>query len=307
MEQEKNFSYEMLFKEIVTNYPGFKSLVEYIREIKPAKRKEWITLVEKSQHGDDDAFNRLIDIYLKRIMGVVYDFSIEYKIDFEEIFSLGIIGFIYSVYNYRFTKQANDPNKIFPFGYYFPNQIKKYLMKSIDAPNNYLVDHSFFASYAKLSTRINKVWLFLGKEGINLEDVSLNREKILKLIIEKLNLKIEEADFLLGCIEYNKCYDELETYYDSEELMDQIYIDMLYDELYDLLSTLKSNEELVLKLRFGLEDGIERTQKEIGKIIERTSGCVSLIEKKALRKLKFPPNKERLEPYYEVLRKKLYK
>ena len=43
--------------------------------------------------------------------------------------------------------------------------------------------------------------------------------------------------------------------------MDQIYIDMLYDELYDLLSTLKSKEELVLKLRFGLEDGIERTHK----------------------------------------------
>ena len=66
--------------------------------------------------------------------------------------------------------------------------------------------------------------------------------------------------------------------------MDQIYIDMLYDELYDLLSTLKSKEELVLKLRFGLEDGIERTQKEIRRIIERTSSCVGLIEKKALRK-----------------------
>ena len=76
----------------------------------------------------------------------------------------------------------------------------------------------------------------------------------------------------------------METYYDSEELMDQIYIDMLYDELYDLLSTLKSKEELVLKLRFGLEDGIERTQKEIRRIIERTSSCVGLIEKKALRK-----------------------
>lgn len=117
-----------------------------------------------------------------------------------------------------------------------------------------------------------------------MEDVSLNREKILKFIVEKLNLKIEEADFLLGCIEYNEYYEELETYYDSEELMDQIYIDMLYDELYDLLSTLKSKEELVLKLRFGLEDGIERTQKEIRRIIERTSSCVGLIEKKALRK-----------------------
>lgn len=157
MEQEKNFSYELLFEEIVTNYPGFKSLIEYIREIKPAKSKEWITLVEKSQYGDDGAFNRLIDIYLKRIKGVVYDFSIEYEIDFEEIFSLGIIGFIYSVYNYRFTKQANDPNNFFPFGYYFPNQIKKYLMQFVDAPNNYLVDNSFFASYARLSTRINKV------------------------------------------------------------------------------------------------------------------------------------------------------
>ena len=26
MEQEKNFSYELLFEEIVTNYPGFKSI-----------------------------------------------------------------------------------------------------------------------------------------------------------------------------------------------------------------------------------------------------------------------------------------
>ena len=40
MEQEKNFSYELLFEEIVTNYPGIKSLIEYIRVIKPAKSKE---------------------------------------------------------------------------------------------------------------------------------------------------------------------------------------------------------------------------------------------------------------------------
>ena len=130
-----------------------------------------------------------------------------------------------------------------------------------------------------------------------MEDVSLNREKILKFIVEKLNLKIEEADFLLGCIEYNEYYEELETYYDSEELMDQIYIDMLYDELYDLLSTLKSKEELVLKLRFGLEDGKARTLEEVGREFDVTRERIRQIEAKALRKLRHPSRSKKLRDY----------
>lgn len=67
----------------------------------------------------------------------------------------------------------------------------------------------------------------------------------------------------------------------------------------ELLDTLKEKEKTVIKLRFGFEDGKDRTLEEVGKILGVTRERIRQIEKKALRKLKHYTRKRKLNIAYE--------
>lgn len=74
---------------------------------------------------------------------------------------------------------------------------------------------------------------------------------------------------------------------------------ILRDELGGALSTLSAREERVLKLRFGLNDGRERTLDEIGAQLGKTRERIRQIEMKALRKLRHPAHSRKLRGYLE--------
>lgn len=54
----------------------------------------------------------------------------------------------------------------------------------------------------------------------------------------------------------------------------------------DMLSTLSKREEDVIRLRFGLDDGVERTLEEVGSIFHVTRERARQIEAKALKEMK---------------------
>ena len=62
----------------------------------------------------------------------------------------------------------------------------------------------------------------------------------------------------------------------------------LKKEIEDILKTLTPREEMVIKLRFGIGDGSERTLEEVGQIFSVTRERIRQIEAKALRKLRHP-------------------
>ena len=62
--------------------------------------------------------------------------------------------------------------------------------------------------------------------------------------------------------------------------------DSLIDRVYEKLQTLEPRERLVLAMRFGLDDGKEKTLQEIGDVLDLTRERVRQIEKAALGKLK---------------------
>ena len=74
---------------------------------------------------------------------------------------------------------------------------------------------------------------------------------------------------------------------------------MLKDQLEEVLSTLTEREQKVLKLRFGLDDGRARTLEEVGKEFDVTRERIRQIEAKALRKLRHPTRRKKLEDYLE--------
>jgi RNA polymerase primary sigma factor len=66
-----------------------------------------------------------------------------------------------------------------------------------------------------------------------------------------------------------------------------------------LLKTLTPREERIIKMRFGLEDGTERTLEEVGQFFAVTRERIRQIEARALRKLRHPSRSRMLRGFLE--------
>ena len=75
---------------------------------------------------------------------------------------------------------------------------------------------------------------------------------------------------------------------------------LLKEQLVEVLKTLTDREAKVLKLRFGLIDGRQRTLEEVGKEFNVTRERIRQIEAKALRKLRHPSRSKKLKDFLDV-------
>ncbi len=74
---------------------------------------------------------------------------------------------------------------------------------------------------------------------------------------------------------------------------------LLKEQVTDVLFTLSDREARVLSLRFGLEDGRQRTLEEVGRDFGVTRERIRQIEAKALRKLRHPSRSKKLRDFLE--------
>ena len=74
---------------------------------------------------------------------------------------------------------------------------------------------------------------------------------------------------------------------------------LMKEQLLDVLDTLTPREEKVLRLRFGLDDGHQRTLEEVGREFKVTRERIRQIEAKALRKLRHPSRSKKLKDYLD--------
>jgi RNA polymerase primary sigma factor len=75
--------------------------------------------------------------------------------------------------------------------------------------------------------------------------------------------------------------------------------ELLRQQVESVLGSLSGREREVLRLRFGLVDGRNRTLEEVGKEFNVTRERIRQIEAKALRKLRHPSRSRKLKDYLE--------
>jgi RNA polymerase primary sigma factor len=73
----------------------------------------------------------------------------------------------------------------------------------------------------------------------------------------------------------------------------------LVDVTRNILGSLSSREETILKSRFGIDDNPTETLKTIGERFHVSKERIRQIEKKAIRKLRHAPRREQLKCFIE--------
>jgi RNA polymerase sigma factor (sigma-70 family) len=82
-----------------------------------------------------------------------------------------------------------------------------------------------------------------------------------------------------------------------QEPADTVSQGMLRDDVEIVLATLSQREQAVIRLRFGLDDGRQRTLDEVGREFGLSRERIRQIEKVTLLKLRHPSRAKRLEAY----------
>ena len=125
--------------------------------------------------------------------------------------------------------------------------------------------------------------------------ITINKlREIIKVAQEPLSLEIpigKEEDSRLGDFIEDK---------DADAPVMTVAHELLREDLHEVLGSLSPRERDVLRLRFGMDDGRQRTLEEVGQLFGVTRERIRQIEAKALRKLRHPNRSKRLKEYIEV-------
>jgi RNA polymerase primary sigma factor len=73
----------------------------------------------------------------------------------------------------------------------------------------------------------------------------------------------------------------------------------LKEAMASMLKKLSPREERIIRMRFGFEDGNQRTLEEVGQVFAVTRERVRQIEAKALRKLRHPSRSNHVRTFLE--------
>ena len=126
-------------------------------------------------------------------------------------------------------------------------------------------------------------------------NISISKlREIVKVAQEPLSLETpigKEEDSRLGDFIEDK---------DADAPVKTVAHELLREDLAEVLSGLSPRERDVLRLRFGMDDGRQRTLEEVGQLFGVTRERIRQIEAKALRKLRHPNRSKRLREYVEV-------
>jgi RNA polymerase primary sigma factor len=128
------------------------------------------------------------------------------------------------------------------------------------------------------------------------KSIGFSQEKVRKIYkIAQLPVSLELP---MGDDSENNLVDFIEDR-DAIQPLDNATNQSLKEQIRKALSTLKPREQIILKLRYGLDDGRARTLEEVGLEFSVTRERIRQIELKAIRKLRHTNRSLKLKDYLE--------
>jgi len=285
-------------KEEMIAPPGVKindPVRMYLKEIGRVdllSAEEEIALAKRIEEGDTIAKQELAEANLRLVVSIAKRY-VGRGMSFLDLIQEGNMGLMKAVEKF-------DYEKGFKFSTYATWWIRQAITRAIaDQARTIRIPVHMVETINKLVRIQRQLLQDLGREPTPEEigaEMDLPTEKvrdILKISQEPVSLETpigEEDDSHLGdFIEDN----------DATSPADNAAYELLKSELEDVLDTLTDREENVLRLRFGLDDGRQRTLEDVGKVFGVTRERIRQIEAKALRKLRHPSRSKQLKDFLE--------
>ena len=238
-------------------------------------RDEEADLARRAREGDEDARRKLIVSNLKLVITIAKSYA-SYGVPFLDLIEEGNLGLIRAVSRF-------DPDKGFRFSTYSSWWIRQAIVRAI---SNYSRTIRIPIHIFQLMTR----YVALDNANEDLTPAEMARRLGVSQrkfnMIEKLVRDIRALDLASSMDTFTQLAGDTE--YDDSSDPEKIVLSQIeHEELASLLDRLSEREQLIIRIRYGFEDGEPRTLAETGELMQVSRERVRQLEMRALRKLKY--------------------
>ena len=274
-------------------YDSNKAYLRDIGQYPLLSGEEEKELAKRILKGDKVAREKLINSNYRLVVSIAKHRTGR-GLPFEDLIGEGNLGLIKAVEKFDYTKN-------FKFSTYATWWIKQAINRAIaDQARLIRIPVHMVETINKISKVSRQLVQKLGREP-TAEEISAEMKdipgdfsperirKIQSMSVEPVSLETpigEEDDSTLGDFVEDK---------ESISPIEYTNKNMVNEKLNEVLGELTDREERVLRLRYGLDDNHPRTLEEVGKEFGVTRERIRQIEVKAIKKLKHPTRRKKLE------------